>query len=439
MNLSLFLLRVTIAAAISGVFSTQATLLRSLPPQAPIRVVETWVVNEYPDALTFGLKVEGDEKLMQAELVYRLQGDLSSTRQPVMFEPDRRVSLTYTWDTANIIVAPSSPVIYHWEIEDSAGSHLKTPEATTYYDDARFAWDELRQGDLIVRWYAGGETLGEEVFEVARLALAHMQETTRERLDFPIHILLYANSGDFESWHSYVDDWVGGQAFPALGVTAQILPPNTGAAWIRSVIPHEIAHLFFYQTVHTPYASWPSWLDEGLAQYYEFVDKQESLTLAAQAAREGRLLPLRALSGSFGRDTEQVQLAYAESLSVVMYLLETWGEAGLQGLIQAFREGVNPQKAVHQALGVSWEEFEAGWINWMGVPATPRPSATPTTALLWPTATPRSAVGAVQTKTPSAVASLLDCGICPLVASGVVVGLALGVTVYALRRRRVSP
>jgi hypothetical protein len=434
------------AATLTGFVPHGAVPARSLFPQTSIRVVETWVVNEFPDALTFGLEVEAQKPLVQVELIYRLQGDPSTTRQPVTFEPGRRARLTYTWDTAGITVAPSSPVIYHWEIEGSNGSRLKTPEATFYYDDVRFAWRELRRDDLIVRWYEGGQTLGERVFEVAQAALARMQEATGERLEFPVHILLYANSEDFASWHSYVDNWVGGQAFPALGVTAQILPADTSERWIRSVIPHEIAHLFFYQVVYTPYASWPAWLDEGLAQYYELVDQEAGLQLAAQAAREGRLLPLRALSGSFGRDAEQVHLAYAESVSVVTYLLETWGEPGLQRLIQAFREGINPQKAVGQALDVSWEAFEAGWITWMGVPATPKPPATPTATLVWPTArsgwptaTPRSAAGGEQARTPPTAPTWLDCGVCPLVIGGAGVGLALGITFYLRRRRREAP
>jgi hypothetical protein len=443
LNVHKLLRNTMLAAALSGFFGIRAAPIRSVPHQSPIRVVEKWVVNNFPEALTFGLEVEADEPLVRAELIYRQKGDTSSTRQPVTFESGRRVQLTYTWDTANITVAPSSPVVYYWEVEGAVGSRLKTPEATYYYNDVRFAWDELRQGDLIVRWYEGGQVLGQKVFEVAQLALARMQESSGQRLDFPIHILLYANAEDFASWHSYVDTWVGGEAFPALGVTAQILPPDTDDDWIMSVIPHEIAHLFFYQAVHTPYASWPSWLDEGLAQYYEFVDQQGKLKLAAQAARQGRLLPLRALSGSFGRDAEQVQLAYAESVSVVMYLLETWGDPGLQALVQDFREGVNPQKAVQQALGVSWEVFEADWITWMGVPATPRPPATPTTALVWPTArsgwptvTPRPVDNGDSASAPSTSQTALDCGICPLIFGAAGLGMVSGVAFYLLRRRQ---
>jgi hypothetical protein len=98
------------------------------------------------------------------------------------------------------------------------------------------------------------------------------------------------------------------------------------------------------------------------------------------------LLPLISLTGGFGRDSEQVRLSYDESLSVVIFILETWGEAGLQSLIDVFQTGENPRPAIETALGLTWEEFEANWITWMGIPATPKPSPVPTATLVYPTA-----------------------------------------------------
>jgi hypothetical protein len=237
-----------------------------------------------------------------------------------------------------------------------------------------------------VRWYAGDDALGQAVYDTAREALGRMVGQSGRELDFPVYVLLYADGEDFGSWHSYVDQWVGGQAFPPLGVTTQIVPPNTSRAWIEDVIPHEIAHLFFYQVMQGGMASWPAWLDEGLAQYYEFGSPEAALKRVERAARQGGLLPLVSLSGGFGRDPEQVRLSYDQSLSAVTYLLETWGDQGLQGLIAALKDGEPIGAAVESALGVTWEEFEAGWITWLGVPTTPSAPPTPTPTLVRPTA-----------------------------------------------------
>lgn len=386
--------------------------MRLAPPSnaqeaQPIRILETSVDNGYPDSLTFNVSVEGDSRITKAFLFYNLQGD-SSTRQPIDFSSSKRVDLEFTWNTSQFTVAPSSPVLFHWQFEDEEGNKATSEEETVYYDDLRFDWNELSDDELIVRWYQGGPGFGEFIYDTAREALTRMKRETDKALEFPVFVLLYANDQDFASWHFFVDDWVGGQAYPSLGITTQIIGADANEYWVRDVIPHEIAHLFFFQVMYTRLAYWPSWFSEGLAQRYEFGNNEYVLQRAVSAAQEHRLLPLSSLSGSFGRDPEQVRLSYAQSLSAVTYLMETWGETGLQALIEQFRKGTPYRLAVPEALGVSWEEFEAGWITWMGVPATPAPppTATSTMALLqppsgWPTPTRLPTVTQEATEEPT--------------------------------------
>lgn len=373
----------------------------------PIRVLFTEVENDYPDGLTFRIGIEADRPLTSIILYYRTQGSSSASSQPVDFEPGTELTVESTWDTSRITVAPSSPILYYWKLRDEQGYELITPEQWVAYDDLRFPWQELSKPDLVVRWYDGGDAFGRFIYETAELSLSQMKEQSGFELEYPIFVLIYASEADFVSWHFYVDEWVGGQAFPALGVTTQIIPPGSSYFWVRRVIPHEIAHLFFYQGLHNGIASWPAWLDEGLAQYYEQGSPEAALERAEAAAREGTLLPLVSLSGGFGRDPVQVGLSYDQSLSVVVYLLETWGDEGLQGLLAVFREGESARVAVEVALGVTWEEFEAGWITWMGVPVTPAPPPTPTATLVRPTApagwpTPTRLPTRTATVTPSA-------------------------------------
>ncbi len=289
---------------------------------------------------------------------------------------------SYTWDTSNITVAPSTPIYYYWQITDAEGNKLRTPEQLIHYDDFRFDWQELRSPEIILRWYEGDTGFGNKIFDVANRALAQMKGETNLELDFPVIILLYANDEDFNSWLFYSHDWVGGMAFPSLGITTQILPSSSNLSWIENVIPHEIAHLFFFQVINADIYFWPSWLDEGLAQYYEFSDNEVALERVVQAAHDKALLPLVLISGDFGSDPEQAYLAYDQSYSVVFYMLETWGQDGLQKLIANFREGMGYREAVEGAYQISWEEFEAGWITWLGVPTTPAPPPTPTVSLL---------------------------------------------------------
>jgi hypothetical protein len=426
---------------------------RQFQESGPIRLLSSYADNNFPDSLTFNISAEADSPITSVSLYYYTLGDISATRQPVEITPGTHVSGAYTWDTSRITVPPSAPVFFYWEVDDEAGNELTTEEQLFPYDDLRFPWNEVSDDEIVVRWYEGDQDFGNFVYQTARRALDQMKAQSGSGLDFPIYILLYANHDDFSSWHFYVDEWVGGQAFTPMGITTQIIGSNASRSWIEDVIPHEIAHLFLYQATDTGMGDWPTWVNEGLAMYYEFGANEDYLALAADAARRGTFLPLGSLSGGFGRDPDQVHLAYGESFSAVLFLLETWGDEALQSLIGSFRLGTGQREALELATGVTWEEFTAQWFMWMGVPATPAAPPTPTQGLVfpttpsgWPTVTPFS-------RTPTPVASLTpepapvsptatqeDQGGFKLPVCGGLIGVLMlpGLSLVARRRRRTA-
>lgn len=351
------------------------------------------VENNFPNSIAFYMSASSDQPIRRVNFFYYTQGQDARNLERVEFSSGETVTASYTWDTERITVAPSTPIYFYWELEDEQGNEFVSEEMLVYYDDLRFAWNEVADEEIIVRWYDGDQVFGEFIYETARAALDQMKATTDSTLEFPIFVLLYADFADFASWHFYVEDWVGGQAFTPLGVTTQIINPRESVDWIRDVIPHEIAHLFFYQQINTNLASWPSWMDEGFAQYFEFNSSDPALSRVERAAQSGELTPLRYIGGSFGHDPEEVRLAYDQSLSIVVFMLETWGEQGLEALINEIRGGATINDALLGAFGLTFEEFEAQWITGLGTPATPRPS---------PTAVPTFGVfGAPPTETPS--------------------------------------
>lgn len=381
-------------------FSSLIILIQSTPTiplvqtEEKIQVISTDIENDFPNSLTFQISIQSEEPIDRINLYYKFQGSISTQSQPVDFEPSNAVSATYVWDTSSMTIAPSSPIYYYWKIVDQDGNSLTTPEELIYYDDIRFDWQELSSPKIILRWYEGDEEFGINIFNIAQQALIQMEEQTNRQMDFPIIIMLYANEDDFSSWHYYVHDWAGGLAFPSLGVTTQIVSPFANQLWVENVIPHEIAHLFFYQIINTDSNYWPTWLDEGLAQYYEFSPNDIAIERVSQAAQDGNLLPLVLISGDFGSDPDHAHLAYDEAYTIVVYLIETWGNDGLQKLVTNFRDGKGYRDAVEEAFGVTWEEFEASWITWLGVPTTPAPppTSTPTKVYMkapegWPTPT----------------------------------------------------
>jgi hypothetical protein len=252
-----------------------------------------------------------------------------------------------------------------------------------------------------VWWHDRTDSLGQRAAEIAQRALDRQAELFNTTLDFPIRVLIYNNQEEFAAWHRTPTDLIGGQAFPGFGITAQIVENAYWEnEWLNNVLPHEISHLYFYQVTYNPLSDPPSWLNEGVAQYNEFGNHEYALREVRQDILAGKYIPLRALQGGFGYDEEKFGRSYDESLSVVKYLVDTYGEQGLSDLLAAYKDGKSTTEAFSAALGVTLEELEYDWLASLGASADLYPTATaPTPGPIWPALTQRAA--ARQTPSPA--------------------------------------
>lgn len=382
-------------------FLALSLLLLLLPGPAaaqepPIRIVSERMENRFPVELLFHIEVEGQAaNIARIKLFYQMRGAGSETQVPLEFTPGRRVESSYRWYTEHLTIPPGAPILYRWEIRDAAGNVFRTEERTFYYDDVRFDWQTRSDESLSVFWYAGGEAFGEALYEKARSSLTALEEGLGARLDFPIRVVVYGNDEDFRSAFPRMNDWVGGRAFPAMGLTVQIIAPDDHD-YLASVVPHEIAHLLFFQLTDNPYVIPPSWLDEGLAVYSEGPTNPLYDRIVARAAAEGTLLPMEFIVGGFPADYERALLAYAQSYSLVKFLIEQYGEEKLGEYLRSFKNAgirFDEEEAFREVYGVPFDAFLEAWRAHVGLRATPR----------IPTAVPTEAPGGVPTETPGRV------------------------------------
>jgi hypothetical protein len=362
--------------------------------QSPITVREQSAKPDFPNEVVFKLRASGFEA-ERAELNYSLVGEpVTAGVQADVKSPTSDIDSSVTLDLAVYYIPPGSEVSYYWTLTSPDGEIAETPTKTFRMFDDDFPWKTLSdpQGRVSVHWYEGDNDFGKDLLSTATGALDRLQQDVGAGLDRPADVWVYATQDDLLSaLPQNLPEWVGGKAFPGLAlVLATIADDEYASLETKRVIPHELSHLVLYQATRNPYNSPPAWLDEGLAVHnQEAHDPAEEEALQA-AAEEDRLPPVKALSGSFGADEEAAILSYAQSRSVVDFVLDDprYGPAKLARTVDAFKEGVTYDDALQAGLGITVDELDKEWRASLPYkigsrPAAPRSDGRTTITLSW--------------------------------------------------------
>ena len=131
--------------------------------------------------------------------------------------------------------------------------------------------------------------------------------------------------------------------------------------WAR-VLTHELIHVISLQQTNF---NIPHWYTEGLAVYSEGLPRPARWNgLLLQRVPSGKLLDLKTINFGFTRPSSgsDHQMAYCQSELYVQYMLARWGSGRQRRFLEAYVDGKSTEEAIRQALGVSQENFEEGYV-----------------------------------------------------------------------------
>jgi hypothetical protein len=154
--------------------------------------------------------------------------------------------------------------------------------------------------------------------------------------------------------------WTGALAFPSSRIV--IIGANErNLDWGLDTIAHELAHVIVGNAVSHCYSVLPRWLDEGLAVYAEGELDPRYQRILETAISEDELFSIRSLNDSFTEHADRAYLSYAESFSIVSYLIETYGRESMLDFLDAFQSGYRYDSALFQVYGFDADGLEAEW------------------------------------------------------------------------------
>jgi len=348
--------------------------------QPPIRVESSQHETQFREHILFQLVAGGDAGIEEIVLFYRVADQPAVNHVSPDFDPDTRVDAAYSWDLTNGALPPGVQVTYWWRIADRDGRTLQTEPQSLVYTDERYDWHSLSSEVLGLYWYRGDEDFGQALFDKGLETLDMLSRDAGVTVTHQVKVFIYGSHADLlGAIAEGAKDWTGGQAFPDVGVVVIGVSPGN-LAWGQRALAHELSHLVIHQMVDTPLGGLPRWLDEGLAMYTEGELEPSYRRSLDRAIQSDRLITVRSLSSSFPTDSELAHLSYAQSYSLVEFVLEEYGRERMAHLLQVFAEGAYYEDALQEVLGLDSEGLDIAWREWavakplpQGEPAAPLP------------------------------------------------------------------
>jgi len=148
-------------------------------------------------------------------------------------------------------------------------------------------------------------------------------------------------------------------------LSPRLLPK--GYTW-ADTLAHEYVHYLVFIKSHNRV---PVWLHEGIAKYEEKRWKEKSSyvispfyeTILSEALNNGALVPIEKMHPSLAmlESAREAQLAFAQSGTMVSYLVDNWGKEALVNLIESIKETDDYQAAIETVTELEFPGFYDSW------------------------------------------------------------------------------
>jgi len=328
-----------------------------------ITVLDTSVEINFPTALVFNLEAESSADIVDARLRYQVDkmNYASATSEGwADFAPATEIETSWTWDMRKSSLPPGTAITYWWTIKDAAGNNQESPPAVVCFEDVRYQWQSLTNGDLTLFRYEGDDSFARELMNACEAGLGRLTLDIGTYPEKPIKIYVYASASDLQGAMIFPQEWTGGAAFTEFGIIAIGISPGQ-LDWGKRALVHELTHLVVHQATFSPYGELPTWLDEGLAMYNEGELATSLEAYLQQAISEDKLISVRSLCSPFSAEPEKAYLSYTESYSLVEYLLDNYGQVEMLNLLTLLKQGNTYDEALTQVYSFDIDGLDSRW------------------------------------------------------------------------------
>ncbi len=291
------------------------------------------------------------------------------------FQTDPTLSAEFTIPTGGArYYPPGVEFEVHFELTDAQGEKYDTNRFTVEYLDPEIDWRRVTRGPLTAIYHGLRDAVAQDLVEYALARLPDLTDTVGIANPPTIKAVLFNSVSEASPYFPRVSQtatdrqFFAGFAMPEYGLFIIAAPS-------REIFVHEMTHLVIAEALQSPVGHGaPSWLDEGLAVYFQNDGDTSPLRAhVSRAARRGQLIPIRNMNRMPGQ-RDDVSLFYPQSAHVVAYLIDEYGRQRIARLLAALDSGLEITKAFQSAYGKPLHQVENEWRASAGAQPLPTPA-----------------------------------------------------------------
>ena len=227
-------------------------------------------------------------------------------------------------------------------------------------------WQTFTRSGVIVHYHSIDAPIARAIDQRVESMYAALTDTVGFTPGTTIYVYLCPTAQCFRQQQpgaTRLPEWAVGVAYPQLSriVIRSTLAPGEGEH-IRPVeiFQHELAHIVLEQALANRGGA-PRWLSEGFSMYAAAQWTTHGERTLEEIALRDAFLPLSLLTASFPANEDSARMAYAQSFSVVAFLLKSYGQYAFQDFILNLRNGMDTNSALLHATGRSLKSVEQEW------------------------------------------------------------------------------
>ncbi len=322
--------------------------------------------NNWPDSVTVTALVDSADEIESATFLYTVLPEGAATREPAEIQAGdvTRVTAEFPTRAPMIWIPAGADFEWRWEFKYESGETVETDSQVWRYEDPRFEWESLKEGVLEVVFY-DDRGVAESMLSEGLEALAEISPFLGLDELIPMKVYVWANSDDAREVER-----IESEAFEESVITggtrvlADLVHIYTPSRW---VVRHELTHVLTKLAGEGPYGDLPAWLDEGMATIAEgdWLDRRGGAL--QYAINNDLVLSLRSMESPSNRPGF-VDIFYGQSAAVVLFLLDEYGQAKMNDLFLAFKEGKSVDDALMSVYELDREGLDNAWRASVGLP-----------------------------------------------------------------------